>query len=153
MAYNYLKNISDSDLKILYKQADEYQSDKKYKDKLNIPTEEEYPELRKYVLEDYVLENDEKFSSSLAKAYLIFNIMGEIVIDLLKENNAPSLLYVKYDFEEQIDYFIDSPKKVKQSISTFGGDKRSIEYLLTISTAKELAVVQNNEKRRKLPSF
>lgn len=51
-----------------------------------------------------------------------------------------------YGFEENIDYSIETPKMGNQKGK--GGDRRSIEYLLTLSTAKELAMVQNNDAGR-----
>lgn len=46
-----------------------------------------------------------------------------------------------YGFEENIDYKMCSPKKA----SGLNGGQNKIDYLLTLSTAKELAMVQNNE--------
>ena len=47
----------------------------------------------------------------------------------------------KYNFEEELDYFL-----IHQNggIKGRGGDRRSIEYTLTLSMAKELAMVENN---------
>jgi len=51
-----------------------------------------------------------------------------------------------YGFEDKIDYSIETPKTGNQKGK--GGDRRSIEYSLTLSTAKELAMVQNNDAGR-----
>lgn len=49
----------------------------------------------------------------------------------------------KYGFVENVDYAkIDSPKSGNQK----GGDRRSVEYHISLSMAKELAMVERNEK-------
>ena len=55
----------------------------------------------------------------------------------------------KYSFADGRDYQIfDSPDLGNRTGR--GGDRRSINYLLTISTAKEIAMVENNEQGRKI---
>lgn len=50
----------------------------------------------------------------------------------------------KYGFMEEIDFIkFDSPDLGNQTGR--GGDRRSIEYMLSLSMAKELAMVENNE--------
>lgn len=51
----------------------------------------------------------------------------------------------KYGFEEEVDYFTTHQKR---RIGKTQGYKEISDYLLTISTAKELAMVQNNENGR-----
>lgn len=46
---------------------------------------------------------------------------------------------------------LDSPKKANQK--TRGGDRRSIEYHLTIETAKELSMVQNNARGKEVREY
>lgn len=51
----------------------------------------------------------------------------------------------EYGFEESIDFWvIDSPKLGNQKRGR-GGDRRSIDYHLTLDMAKELAMIENNE--------
>lgn len=49
----------------------------------------------------------------------------------------------KYDFIENEDYKLDSPKLANQN--THGGDRKSKVYAITLDMAKELAMVENNE--------
>lgn len=52
----------------------------------------------------------------------------------------------KYGFREGVDFeVVDSPNRANQGQ---GGDRRSIIYRLTLDTAKELAMVENNERGR-----
>ena len=60
----------------------------------------------------------------------------------------------QYDFIENIDYVVfpnsgenasDSPIRGNQA-SGRGGDRRSIEYHVSLDMAKELAMVERNEK-------
>ena len=52
----------------------------------------------------------------------------------------------KYGFVENLDFVkIDSPKLGNQR----GGDRRSIEYHISLSMAKELCMVERNEKGKK----
>jgi phage anti-repressor protein len=54
----------------------------------------------------------------------------------------------KYGFEEGEDFIvIDSPNLGNQKTGR-GGDRRTIEYHITTDMAKELAMVENNEKGR-----
>jgi anti-repressor protein len=58
----------------------------------------------------------------------------------------------KYGFLEGRDYQkLDSPELGNQA--GWGGDRRSVNYLLTLSTAKEIAVVENNEKGREIRHY
>lgn len=53
----------------------------------------------------------------------------------------------KYDFQEGQDYMkIDSPNLANQTGR--GGDRRSIDYFLSIDMAKELSMVENNSQGR-----
>lgn len=57
----------------------------------------------------------------------------------------------QYDFVEGQDYVVfDSPKKRNQAR---GGDRRSKEYLLTIEMAKELSMVERNEKGKQARQY
>ena len=54
----------------------------------------------------------------------------------------------RYSFVEGVDYqYFDSPKRGNQKLS-HGGDRKSKTYSLTLDMAKELAMVENNEKGR-----
>ena len=53
----------------------------------------------------------------------------------------------KYDFIENQDFIIDSPNLGNQTEGR-GGDRRSIEYHITLDMAKELSMVENNEQGR-----
>lgn len=58
----------------------------------------------------------------------------------------------KYGFMEGRDFqIIDSPDLGNQTGR--GGDRRSINYLLTISMAKEIAMVENNEQGRRIRQY
>ena len=55
----------------------------------------------------------------------------------------------KYDFVESVDFTavkLDSPNQGHQK--KHGGDRKSVDYALTIDMAKELSMVENNEKGR-----
>lgn len=56
----------------------------------------------------------------------------------------------KYQFIENEDYFLISPIG---EIKGRGGDRRSIEYHLTLTMAKELAMLQDNEMGRKIRRY
>ncbi len=49
----------------------------------------------------------------------------------------------KYEFVENEDYKLDSPKRVNQN--SHGGDRKSKIYSLTLDMAKELSMVENNK--------
>lgn len=54
----------------------------------------------------------------------------------------------KFGFVEGIDFIIvklDSPDLVNQ---VHGGDRKSVDYHLTLDMAKELSMVENNDKGR-----
>ena len=51
----------------------------------------------------------------------------------------------KYGFVENEDY-----TKVSQKNDTFGGPQQSIEYYISIDMAKELSMVENNDRGRKV---
>lgn len=61
----------------------------------------------------------------------------------------------QYGLTKNDDYFIfDSPKWGNQdSKNQHGGDRRSKDYLLTIGTAKELAIIENNEHGRAIRKY
>ncbi|KDN09400.1 AntA/AntB antirepressor domain protein [Gilliamella apicola] len=69
----------------------------------------------------------------------------------------------QYGFIENDDYVVfDSPELVNQSIknkqlnkreTVRGGDRRSIDYHLTLNMAKELAMIENNEKGRAIRKY
>lgn len=52
----------------------------------------------------------------------------------------------KYEFVENQDFILDSPILANQN--SWGGDRRSKDYHLTLDMAKELSMVENNEKGR-----
>ena len=47
----------------------------------------------------------------------------------------------KYEFIENEDYKLDSPKRANQN--SHGGDRKSLYYSLTLDMAKELSMVEN----------
>jgi len=49
----------------------------------------------------------------------------------------------KYEFIENDDYKLDSPKRANQN--SHGGDRKSKTYSLTLDMAKELSMVENNK--------
>lgn len=49
----------------------------------------------------------------------------------------------KYEFVENVDYKLDSPKWVNQN--SHGGDRKTKYYSLTLDMAKELSMVENNK--------
>ncbi len=53
----------------------------------------------------------------------------------------------KYQFVENQDFTIDTPNLANQKLGR-GGDRRSVAYLLTLDMAKELSMVENNDKGR-----
>jgi anti-repressor protein len=69
----------------------------------------------------------------------------------------------QYGFIENDDYVVfDSPELVNQSIknkqlnkreTVRGGDRRSVDYYLTLNMAKELAMIENNEKGRAIRKY
>lgn len=67
----------------------------------------------------------------------------------------------KYDFEENIDYFIPVPNSgngVKkrsdgQYIDSKSGKVLALNYIITMDMAKELAMVENNEQWKKLRKY
>jgi len=64
----------------------------------------------------------------------------------------------KYDFKEKADYFkvipqdFDSPKLGNQK-NKRGGDVRSIDYVLIIDMAKEIAMLENNERGKEVRKY
>lgn len=59
----------------------------------------------------------------------------------------------EYGFEESIDFLvIDSPKLGNQRKGR-GGDRRSIDYHLTLDMAKELAMIENNDIGRSVRRY
>lgn len=71
----------------------------------------------------------------------------------------------KYDFVENLDYFKIIPFKELKQDKNFdlpilanqknkrGGDVRSIEYILSIDMAKEIAMLENNELGKKIRKY
>ena len=68
----------------------------------------------------------------------------------------------KYGWVEGEDYFavldkkstnLDSPNLGNQDSASWGGDRRSIDYHLTLSMAKELGMVENNAMGRKIRKY
>ena len=68
----------------------------------------------------------------------------------------------KYGWVEGEDYFtvldtksanLDSPNLANQDSASWGGDRRSIDYHLTLSMAKELGMVENNAMGRKIRKY
>lgn len=56
----------------------------------------------------------------------------------------------KYGFVEDVDYVkIDSPKMGNQK----GGDRRSIEYYISLSMGKELGMVERSDKGREIRQY
>ncbi len=67
-----------------------------------------------------------------------------------------------YGWIEGEDYFVvldakspklDSPNLANQDRSSWGGDRRSVDYHLTLSMAKELGMVENNEMGRRIRKY
>ncbi|MBY3714654.1 antA/AntB antirepressor family protein [Escherichia coli] len=56
----------------------------------------------------------------------------------------------EYGFVENQDYILVSPNR---EIKGRGGDRRSKDYHLTLDTAKELAMVEHNEKGRQIRRY
>lgn len=56
----------------------------------------------------------------------------------------------EYGFVENQDYILVSPNR---EIKGRGGDRRSKDYHLTLDTAKELAMVERNEKGRQIRRY
>lgn len=57
---------------------------------------------------------------------------------------------VQYQFAEDLDYVkIDSPKSGNQR----GGDRRSIDYYISLDMAKELSMVERNEKGKQARQY
>lgn len=56
----------------------------------------------------------------------------------------------KYEFKEGEDFItaLETPDLANQDAPTWGGDRRSIDYHLTLDMAKELAMIENNPKGR-----
>lgn len=52
----------------------------------------------------------------------------------------------KYEFIENEDYKLDSPKRANQN--SHGGDRKSLHYSLTLDMAKELSMVENRIERK-----
>ena len=57
---------------------------------------------------------------------------------------------VQYQFSEDLDYVkIDSPKSGNQR----GGDRRSIDYYISLNMAKEISMVERNEKGKQARQY
>lgn len=69
----------------------------------------------------------------------------------------------KFDFKESEDFYVidnqrfpksgESKVTNNQNFTKVGGDYRSIEFQLTVSMAKELAMLQDNEQGRKIRKY
>jgi phage anti-repressor protein len=57
----------------------------------------------------------------------------------------------EYQFVEGQDFVIDSPNLANQSGR--GGDRRSVEYHLSLDMAKELSMLENNAKGRQIRRY
>ena len=59
-----------------------------------------------------------------------------------------------YGFAENVDY-VTAENLVRQNggIKKHGGDRRSVEYLISIDMAKELAMVERNEKGKQARQY
>ena len=53
----------------------------------------------------------------------------------------------KYDFKENVDYLLAIPKNGN------GGKFENIEYIVTLDMAKELAMLENNEKGKEIRKY
>lgn len=53
-----------------------------------------------------------------------------------------------YGFENGVDYWMFDYSSLSNQKKTRGGDRRSIDYQLTLDMAKELAMIENNEVGR-----
>lgn len=53
---------------------------------------------------------------------------------------------VKYDFIKGTDFMIQNLIHQNGGIKNHGGDRKTIEYVITMEMAKQLAMVQNNEQ-------
>jgi phage anti-repressor protein len=58
----------------------------------------------------------------------------------------------EYGFAEGEDYHLDSPNLGNQDVG-WGGDRRSIDYLLSVGMAKEIAIMENNKKGREIRRY
>jgi phage anti-repressor protein len=58
----------------------------------------------------------------------------------------------EYSFVEGEDFHLDSPKLANQDAG-WGGDRRSINYLLSVDMAKEIAIVENNDIGRRIRRY
>ena len=56
----------------------------------------------------------------------------------------------KYDFQENQDFVIDSPVLANQ---TRGGDRRTINYFISLDMAKELSMVERNAKGKEARTY
>ena len=60
----------------------------------------------------------------------------------------------KYKFVENEDYIIESLIHQNGGIkNTQGGDRKSIEYIITLNMAKELSMVENNDKGKQARQY
>ncbi|CAI1534209.1 Phage anti-repressor protein [Serratia marcescens] len=57
----------------------------------------------------------------------------------------------EYGFVENLDYILIS--QIRETKTGRGGDRRSKDYHLTLDTAKELAMVEQNEKGRQVRRY
>jgi len=60
----------------------------------------------------------------------------------------------KYGFEEEVDFIIvklDSPNR--GGSKNHGGDRKSVDYIITLDMAKELAMVENNELGKQVRKY
>lgn len=58
-----------------------------------------------------------------------------------------------YGFESGVDFWTFDYSKLSNQKKTRGGDRRSIDYRLTLDMAKELAMLENNDIGRKVRRY
>jgi len=90
--------------------------------------------------------NSEEFSVSARELHKVLEVKDRFATWITRRIN-------KYEFEENVDYISLSQNRETQRKDGRIGIAVSTEYFLTIGTAKELAMVENNEKGRKVRKY